>query len=215
MTLAFFDLDLTILAVNSATLWVRRERREGRIKRSTLVEAAFWLGAYHLGLSRVERGVLKAISTLKGADEKDLERRTGLFWEEECLGRVRPGAREALRKHKEQGDRCVLLTSSSIYLSRLACTELGIPEARCTTFELQDGIFTGRANLPLCFGEGKLVHAQASAEQAGESLSQAWFYTDSLTDLPVLEAVGHPVCVHPDPRLAREARRREWEIVTW
>ncbi|MEL6545659.1 MAG: haloacid dehalogenase-like hydrolase, partial [Myxococcota bacterium] len=79
----------------------------------------------------------------------------------------------------------------------------------------EDGRFTGDAAHPLCFGPGKLELAQAYASRTGLSLDDAVFYTDSYSDLPVLEAVGEPVVVHPDPRLARHAARRGWNSVSW
>ena len=82
-------------------------------------------------------------------------------------------------------------------------------------FEVHDGHFTGRAIKPLCYGAGKLHHASAWIDEHGGSLKDASFYTDSFSDLPVLEAVGHPVCVHPDPRLKRTAIRRKWEVADW
>jgi phosphoserine phosphatase len=67
----------------------------------------------------------------------------------------------------------------------------------------------------LCFGAGKLGYAEAYARERGVSLSDCWFYTDSYSDLPVLERMGHPVMVNPDPRLRREAERRGWPVEWW
>jgi phosphoserine phosphatase len=68
---------------------------------------------------------------------------------------------------------------------------------------------------PLCFGAGKVVAAEAWAARHGVDLADTTFYTDSYTDLPMLERVGRPVAVNPDPRLARTARRRGWPILRW
>ncbi|MEO1336693.1 MAG: haloacid dehalogenase-like hydrolase, partial [Myxococcota bacterium] len=68
---------------------------------------------------------------------------------------------------------------------------------------------------PMCFGRGKLELGRAYLESHDERLNDATFYTDSMSDLPMMEAVGHPVAVNPDPRLRRTAKDRGWPIVDW
>ena len=87
--------------------------------------------------------------------------------------------------------------------------------SREVRFEVRDGRFTGRAAGPLCFGEGKLTHARQLSDALGERLEDAWFYTDSSSDLAVMDLVGHPVAVHPDPRLRRLAKKRGWPVADW
>jgi hypothetical protein len=109
-----------------------------------------------------------------------------------------------------------MLTSSSNYLSELVAAELGFDEVCCNRLEVDPaGLHTGRVVGGICFGPGKLPHAQAAATGAGASMSTATFYTDSYSDLAVLEAVAHPVAVNPDPRLRRLAQRRGWRVVDW
>ncbi len=104
----------------------------------------------------------------------------------------------------------------SLYLSELVAEELGLDDVLCNRFEVDDsGAHTGRPVGTLCFGAGKLGYAEAYARDRGVSLADCWFYTDSFSDLPVLERVGHPVVVNPDPRLRREAERRGWPVEWW
>ncbi|MEO5728482.1 MAG: haloacid dehalogenase-like hydrolase, partial [Byssovorax sp.] len=77
------------------------------------------------------------------------------------------------------------------------------------------GIFTGRAEAPLCLGEGKVVRAERLARALGFRLEDAIFYTDSISDLPLMERVAEPVAINPDPRLRRLAERRGWRIERW
>jgi phosphoserine phosphatase len=87
--------------------------------------------------------------------------------------------------------------------------DLGLDDVLCNRFEVDEtGAHTGRPVGTLCFGAGKLDYAEVYAGDRGVSLADCWFYTDSFSDLPVLERVGHPVVVNPDPRLRREAERR-------
>ena len=86
----------------------------------------------------------------------------------------------------------------------------------CTELELDAaGRFTGRPIDPLCYGVGKLERAKGLAERQGFELSEATFYSDSITDLPLLEVVRHPHVVNPDARLRRVARQRGWPIEEW
>jgi HAD superfamily hydrolase (TIGR01490 family) len=215
MALALFDLDRTLLSVNAGQLWVRRELRLGYIGRWQATKAAAWIFGYHLGFSRMEKVLEDAIATLGGEDEADVVARTLRFYDEEVAHTYRPRAREVVEKHRARGDTLALLTSTSIYLAGPVQAALGIEHALCNRFEVAGGRFTGRAVGTLCFGAGKLGHATSLAERLGERLADATFYTDSASDLAVLDAVGHPVAVHPDPTLARIARKRGWPIEDW
>ena len=215
MALALYDLDRTALAVNSATLWVRRQWREDRLSTGNLVRAGWWLSLYRLGVMHADRALHEAVASMEGQPEAELARRTGIFWDEECLHTVRPGARRAVERHRSLGHRNVLSTSSSPWISRLAVAELGLDDYLCTEIEVVDGLLTGRIAGTPNFGQGKLTRLQAFAAQRGIALEDVWFYTDSAADLPLMLAVGHPVCIAPDPGLAREARRRGWPIEDW
>lgn len=216
MSVAFFDLDKTLLSVNSGSLWVRRELRLGHITRLQALRAGLWLTRYHLGFASLEDAMHQAIAHLHGSEARVLRERTGAFYEEGVRTLYRPGALRALEEHRGAGERLVLLTSSSNYLSELVARDLRLDGILCTSLEVDgQGLHTGRAQGELCFGQGKRLHAEAYARQVGVPLSACAFYTDSYADLPVLEVVGRPVVVHPDPRLRREALRRGWPIVTW
>jgi len=212
---AFFDLDLTLLDVNTASLWIKREYREKNISRMFFLKSATWVGLYQLGFARMEDVIEKAVLLVEGLHEEEIRERTFRFWEEEVKMRFRAGASAAIQAHREAGHACVLLTSSSPYLSRPVAELLAFDGILCNRFEVIDGRFTGRAEKPLCYGEGKLVHANAWLQEHKLTLEQSAFYTDSFSDLPVLDAVGTPVCVHPDPRLRRQAERRGWAVQMW
>ena len=213
---AFFDLDKTLLSFNSAPRWVRSELRSGHADLRLALEAFAWIARYHLGFADVETGVRHAIASLVGQAEADLEARTLAFFRREISGRFRPGALQAVQEHRERGDALVLLTSTSPYLSRPVCGELGLTDFLCTRFEIDSaGLFTGSAVEPLCFGPGKVVYAAEYAIARGLSLDACAYYGDSMADLPILEAVGRPVAVNPDPRLRRIARQRGFKTVDW
>ena len=210
---AFFDLDRTLLDCNSATLWVRRQVREGHMRRLDAVRMGLMIGLYQLGMGNVDDSVNEAIRALEGQSESDIRDRTEAFWEEEVAHRFRPGAAAVLSEHRALGEPLVLLTGSSTYMSALVSEVLGMDGALCTEFEVVDGRFTGAGTL--CYGDAKRVAAEAYLSDKDISLADCAFYTDSYTDLPVMELVGRPVAVHPDPRLRRHAKREGWPVQDW
>ncbi|GMU60711.1 MAG: phosphoserine phosphatase [Myxococcaceae bacterium] len=216
MTVAFFDLDRTLLAVNSGTLWVRREVALGFLRKRDALRAALWLARYQLGFASAEKLVEDAVAQLAGSPAEPLRERTRRFFEAEVRPTYRPGGRQALEHHRQRGDRVVMLTSSTNYLAELVADELGLDEILCNTLEVgPDGRHTGRVVGRVCFGAGKLPYAQDAAQKHGVALEACTFYTDSFSDLPVLERVGRPVAVNPDPRLRRQAGRRGWTVTDW
>ena len=218
VAVAFFDLDKTLLAENSGALWLRHELAAGHITRLQALRAGYWLARYHLGFVSMEDALLRAIGQLAGTRAEPIVRRTEAFYAQQLRSLYRPGALEALERHRSARDRLVLLTSSSGYLSELVARELGLDAVLCNRFEVdEEGLHTGRPLGALCFGAGKLAHAEQYLRELGGDvrLADCTFYTDSYSDLPVMAAVGRPVAVNPDPRLRREALRRGWPVVDW
>lgn len=214
-SIAFFDLDRTLIGINSATRWIRREVRLGYLGWRDAARGAGYIALYQAGFSRMDQILRDAVATLEDSTEEALRQRSQAFWDEEVAHHVRPGALRALAAHREAGDQLAMLTTSSAYIGEAAAAALGIDVVLCNRFEVVGGRFTGRPIEPLCYGHGKRVYAERLAAERGVSLEQCAFYTDSYSDLPALEVVGRPVIVHPDPRLARLARRRGWPIEDW
>jgi HAD superfamily hydrolase (TIGR01490 family) len=216
VALAFFDLDLTLIDANSGSLWLKKEIAEGHVSAWQAARAFSWLLRYRLGFAGLEAAVEEAIDQLSGRREDEMIRRVEQFWRDEVKSRFRPGAAAVLAEHRRKNDRLILLTSASNYLGDHVMAELGLHRVLANRFEIDgEGRYTGRSKGTLCFGRGKLVLAEEVAGEEGSSLADASFYTDSFSDLPVLEAVGRPIAVNPDPRLLRTAEKRGWPIVDW
>jgi HAD superfamily hydrolase (TIGR01490 family) len=213
---AFFDLDKTLISRNSATLWIRFELAAGRVSRWQALHALTYVVRYSLGSVDMEGAIRRSVASIAGQPEAELRERALRFYDALVRPLYRPGAAAAIAAHRAAGDHLVLLTSSSNYVSELVCRDLGLDDYLCNRFEVDaNGCYTGRPIEPLCFGSGKVELAARHAERSQLSLADAVFYTDSISDLPMLEAVGRPVAVHPDPRLRRAAKQRGWEIVEW
>jgi HAD superfamily hydrolase (TIGR01490 family) len=95
---------------------------------------------------------------------------------------------------------------------RPIAARMGIEHILYTRLEVEDGLFTGRVIEPICFEEGKIYWLQQFIEEQGIDLAKSYFYTDSITDLPLLDLVGHPVATNPDPLLYRTAVKRRWPV---
>jgi HAD superfamily hydrolase (TIGR01490 family) len=214
--IAFFDLDRTLIAVNSGSLWVRRELKLGFLSRWDALRAASWIVRYQFGFVNLEEVVKLIISNLEGSREDQLKARVDEFYREHIKRLYRPGGIEAIGSHRKRGDRLVLLTSASCYLAEAVGRELELDDVLSNRFEVNElGQYTGRPLGQICYGAGKLTIAKQYAEGRGIDLARCAFYTDSMADLPLLEAVGQPVAVNPDPRLKRVAGQRGWMVADW
>ena len=213
--IAFFDLDKTLIGINSAQAWIRQEVERGALRRRDAVRGALWIGLYHAGFARLDAAVRDAALAIEGADAPPYAERSAQFWSHTVWPTLRPGARAVVEAHRAAGEQLALITSSSQFLATAAQRALALDHALSNELLVHQGRFTGRMAEPLCFGAGKVKHAAALAAQRGHHLADCAFYTDSYSDLPLLLAVGRPVAVHPDPRLRRAALRRGWPIVDW
>jgi len=216
LPIAFFDLDKTVISVNSANLWVWDEFRAGRLSYADAAMAGVWLCRYAFGAVSLSGPMREAVAALAGIAEDVFDARVNTFYRRRVAHKVRPGALAALARHRQDGHRCVLLTAASSYLAMRFCRDLELVDYLCSRFEVgDDGKFTGRAVEPMCFGSGKVEIATSYAISHGASLADCVFYSDSYSDMPMLDAVGNSIAVNPDRALRREASRRGWPCVDW
>jgi len=213
---AFFDLDRTLIDANSGLLWAVHERRARNISRLQMAKAVVWSALYHLSLIDIERALDQAVAHYRGTAWRELDRRTREWFAAEVEPRLRPGAASALAEHRQQGHQLVLLTNSSVFEARAALETWGLDGFLANDFPTDSsGMLLGTLARPLCYGAGKVAHAERWARERGVDLARSYFYTDSYSDVPMLRRVGQPRVVSPDPRLRRAAKRNGWEILSW
>lgn len=213
---AFFDFDRTLVDVNSGSLWIRSEQRAGRLKRWQVLVAGTYFLRYHLSLIDMEDAMAKAVRTMAGQREDEIEQRTRDWYYREVRSHVQPGALAALAKHRERGEPLLLLTTSSPYLGRVVQEDLGFDAIATSSYGVDaDGRFTGELHHPVCYGIGKVTHALRIGSPLGVDVDASYFYSDSYTDRFMLDKVRHPRVVNPDPRLRRLAQAKGWPIVDW
>jgi HAD superfamily hydrolase (TIGR01490 family) len=216
MRAALFDMDRTLLRKETASLYVRYQVAIGEATLGDLAKTLYWVGKYTLGLLDAEKVAAEKLLELAGTSEVAMAARCDDWFRSWVEPHITDGGRRVVERHRAAGDLCAIVTGASPYAAWPLARRLGIDHVVSSVFEVDDrGLFTGRAELPLAFGEGKLRRAERLAERLGFRLEDAVFYTDSVSDLPLLERVAVPIAVSPDPRLWRVARERGWRIETW
>ena len=211
-TIAFFDLDRTVLSDSSGLLYMRYLLRRGDISRLDLLRSYGYAALYKLGLLNYPAVVAKLSSSVANGNEEDTRAICQRWFEEMAVGYVAARAVQRIEEHRQQGHLVTLISASTPYVVGPVAHHLGIEEYLCTRLVVVNGKFTGGIEDPACYGPGKVHWAlQFSARHRAE-MGQAYFYSDSYSDLPLLEQVGHPVAVNPDPRLHRLALARGWPV---
>ena len=204
---AFFDLDKTVISKSSSLALTRPMYRAGLVSRSALLKGAY----------------AQLVYLLLGADEKKMDRlKEGMLaltrgWEKEQVEQI---VREALTElvdpyiylealdlmdlHRALGRKVFIVSSSAEEVVRALTEHLGDVEVIATRAKIEGGKYAGELEF-YCYGENKAVAIREIAEREGIDLSGSYAYSDSITDLPMLEAVGHPVAVNPDKDLRKLA----------
>jgi len=214
-TLALFDLDNTLLDGDGDDLWCRFLVRHGLADRALASRNERMGEDYRRG-----RVGARAFSDFYAALLAD---RTPGYWapwqarflEEEIQPRLPAAARACVARHRSAGHTLVLTTASNRPIAERTAQALGFEHLLATELEIAEGVFTGRVNGEPNMREGKLRRLRAWLFARGldeDALATAWFYSDSINDLPLLSAVGRPVAVSPDPVLARHAAAKGWRI---
>ncbi len=209
---AFFDVDKTILAESSATLYLKALYQRGEIDWRDLVTNLGSYLRYRLNLLDLERWIANTMIHFSGRTEQSMERESEQLFEQYLLPSIYTEAVELVEEHMKQRHVVALVSGATRFVIQPLAEHLGVEHSVYTHMEMRDGVFTGRVVQPICFGEGKIYWLQQLIEREQVDLARSYFYTDSITDLPLLDLVGHPVVVNPDPLLYRHARHRRWPV---
>lgn len=212
---AFFDLDKTILAKSSSLAFARPFYRGGLIGRADVLKSAYaqftYLssGADHDQMETMRRYMSELV---KGWDVETVRQIVAETLDEIVDPMVYEEAVDLIEEHKEAGRDVIIISSSGTEVVEPIGERLGADRAIGTQVSVEDGRYTGEI-LFYAYGEGKAEAMRALAEENSYDLAECYAYSDSMTDLPMLDIVGHPVCVNPDPPLRRLAAERGWPVV--
>ena len=205
-------MDKTILCENSASLYMRHRYEQGEVSGRDLVQG---LGAYLLykvGMLDVQAWTKKMMIGFEGREEGALADEGRRLFGACIRDSIYPEAERLIRQHHDQGHAVAIVSGATRYIVEPVAEFLGVEHCLYTRLEIEDGLLTGRVLEPLCFDEGKIYWVRQFAEECDIDLARSYFYTDSVTDLPLLDLVGHPVVTNPDPLLYRTAVKRHWPV---
>jgi HAD superfamily hydrolase (TIGR01490 family) len=213
--LALFDLDNTLIAGDSDHLWGEHLAEVGAVppEEQRRVNERF-LRDYRAGTLDMAAFLSFQLAPLARFPRPRLEAWRSEFIEERIRPLVLPKAMALIEKHRAAGRRLAIVTATNAFITRPIASLFGIDDLLATIPEEIEGEYTGRPSGILCYAQGKAARVRDWANREALSLSGAWFYSDSHTDLPLLEAVDHPVAVDPDPRLREQAIRAGWPILS-
>ena len=212
-TIAFFDMDKTILSESSGLLLMRYLRRNGQMPWRRMIYILWLAIQYKLSVMDYASATARLMPTIAGQGEADVWAMCRPWFHEMIAPCVNERAVQRMQEHRREGHLVAILSASTVYAVKFLAEHLGLDDSfLCTYLEVENGQFTGRVVEPSCFGENKVYWAARFAARHGTDLKHAYFYTDSYTDLALLECVGYPVAVNPDVRLRRLANRRGWPV---
>lgn len=215
-TLALFDLDETLIAVDSDYEWGLHLVSLGVVDRDTYhAKNQEFYDRYRAGTLAMQDFLDFQLYPLSQFSRAQLDAWLADFLASRILPKVRPGARALLERHA--GDERIIITATNRFVTAPVAAAFGIPNLLATELEQEDGRFTGRAAGTPCFREGKVIRLREWLAARGERLSdyaESWFYSDSANDIPLLSEVTNPVAVHPDNRLREHAAARGWPVMT-
>ncbi|HEX8115026.1 MAG TPA: HAD family hydrolase [Kofleriaceae bacterium] len=211
---AFFDMDNTLLRVDSGMSWVRFLYRRGELPPRMVAKALYWQALYKLAVLDMDAVFTRLVEDLRGDSEAEMIAKCAIWYRDHVAPEVAPAARVAIEHHRRAGHVIVLATGSTQYAARPVAHALGIEHVLSSVLEVEGGVFTGRP-AAFCFGHHKVALAERWADRHDIDLAASYFDSDSYNALPMLERVGTAIAVNPDARLRRHARRRGWATPRW
>ena len=215
MALAIFDLDNTLINGDSDHRWGEFLCAEGLVDpRSFSRENDRFYQDYQAGKLDIQAYLQFALRPLAGRTVGEVAELQQRFMRDYVEPMLLPAAFSLLDKHREQGDKLVIITASNTVITKPIARRLGVSTLMGCDVEIKEGKFTGASVGIPSFREGKVARLTEWMSTNNYSLDGAWFYSDSHNDVPLLERVDNPVATDPDPQLAELARQRSWPIIS-
>ncbi len=210
---AFFDFDGTVIATHSVKDMFLERLRKNEVTSQELFDLGDMVTRYLLNVGGFEEALASTVSNLEGMSERELVALGEKVTREHLAAEIFPEVRAMIAAHARQGHTVVIVSSATRYQIEPVAKILGVEHIVCTDLEVADGRLTGRLEGEPCFGDNKLLAAREFARKYHVRLDRSYFYANGIEDLPLLDAVGHPVIVNPDGKLAAVARKNGWRTV--
>ena len=207
-----FDVDHTVVRKTSAEYFVKMAIKEGIINFSQICRLPFdWI---KYKLARPDNDFIEnTVKKLSGIKKDDLDRISGLCFQKRIKPNIFKGASQLIRDALNKGERVIFATSSFDFIIKPLENFFGIEGSLASEMEYADGITTGSLVGYSFFGQKKKTAAQAWMERNSILPKDASFYSDSYTDIPLLDYCGTPVAVNPDRILLQKAKEQNWKVL--
>ncbi|MBB1489183.1 HAD family hydrolase [Oceanospirillum sediminis] len=216
MALVIYDMDETLLDADCSTLWIEYLIEQGMADRDEILQKEKQLMQdYYQGNLKVEDYVTMQLKPTIGLSFEELEPHLERYVAEKIRPVIRQQARTNIARHKEQGDRCLIISASTEFLIQPIARELGIEDIIGIEIEIEQGRITGNISGIPSYQEGKVTRLEKWLSLNTENMNNSWFYSDSHNDRPLLEKVTNPVAVNADEKLSRLATANGWLQVCW
>jgi HAD superfamily hydrolase (TIGR01490 family) len=215
VSLAIFDLDNTLLSIDSDHAWGEFLLEQGAVDANAYREAnERFMADYAAGTLDINAFLAVALKPLADNTPEQLA-----AWHQQFMaGKVEPHilskAEELVARHRSQGDTLLIITATNRFITAPIAERLGIDNLIAVEPEIKNGHYTGKVSGVPSFREGKITRLHKWLETQNDTLDDAWFYSDSHNDIPLLELVDNPVAVDPDDTLRQTAIDRGWRIMT-
>ena len=213
--IAFFDIDKTIISINSGEALIRQAYRNGFLNTLGLLKAIY-TGLQYKYNSKDSHNIIKKMgSWLAGHSEEEIGTISKDIFSKDIIPSIRPNIIKEINELKKESTEVVILSSAISAICIPLGQHLNMDAVICSELEVEAGKFTGKPVGNFCFRDEKLVRLKDFCQKRNFRLENAAYYADAIDDLPVLEAVGFPECVCPDKKLSKVAQERGWRIENW
>lgn len=212
---AIFDLDLTLIKEISGNALVRMAWKKRLISWTDLLRALFLFLLFKLRLRNPLDIIEDMVGWVKGKSEAEMAELCRYVSVEVLLPSLYREAVTEINIHKEKGAKVIILSSALHSICSVIAENLGLDGYLCSSLQSKEGYLTGKPAGKLCYGKEKLYRLTGYCSANNINQTELWYYSDSISDLPVLLSVGNPVCVNPDRELRKEAMKRGWKILLW
>lgn len=215
MSLAIFDLDNTLLSIDSDHAWGEFLLEQGAVDAEAYREANDrFLADYEAGTLDIHAFLAVALRPLADNSPEQLAAWHQQFMASKIEPSILPKGEELLARHRSRGDTLLIVTATNRFITGPIAERLGVDHLIAVEPEIRDGRYTGKVSGTPSYREGKVKRLEEWLRDKDLTLEDAWFYSDSHNDLPLLQQVEHPVAVDPDPALREVAEQHGWRIMS-
>ncbi len=215
--LALFDLDHTLLPIDSDYEWGRFLGRIGAVDAEAFdARNRHFFEQYKAGTLDVLEFLDFSLGLIANRPLAEIEAWRDRYMAEVIVPVIEPQARALVDGYLGRGDLCALVTATNAFVTAPIARAFGFDHLIGAECEMADGVYTGRPAGTPSFRDGKVIRTEqwlASLGHRWKDFDEVWFYSDSSNDLPLLEHATHPVATNPDPGLRALAQRRGWPVI--